>query len=161
MSGPCFHFLYIDDDQSDAFFFARALSKCPREVITHWASSGQLAIAHLTDDSKPKPNLIICDVKMPAMSGFEFLKWLRASPFRRTPLVILSGSVLAVDVNLAFDLGANAYVAKPGSPEEFAKALAAIVEFWCGVCVLPSQDENTPFATTGAEFVHSDLMAHS
>src|ERR1043166_6319937 len=138
MNNASFDFLYVEDDESDAFFFTRALSNCSKKVQVHWVRSGQLAIAHLMDNSKPRPHLIICDMKMPTMTGLEFLQWLRASCFRRIPIVMLSGSVLAEDVNRAFDLGANGYVGKPTAPDDLLKTMGGIVEFWCGTCVLPS-----------------------
>ena len=145
MSRHCFHLLHIDDEESDAFFFTRALKQCSKEVVAHWAQSGQLAVAYLGNDSNPPPNLIVCDVSMPAMSGFEFLKWLRASRFHRIPVVMLSGSELGADVNRAFDLGANAYVGKPTSSDELLKTMNRIIEFWCEACVLPSITYETAF----------------
>jgi CheY-like chemotaxis protein len=144
MNNASFHFLYIEDDQSDAFFFTRALRTCSNKVQVQWAQSGQLAVAHLMDISKPRPQLIICDIKMPTMTGFEFLQWLRGSSFRKIPIVMLSGSVLPEDVNRAFHLGANAYVGKPTNADELLKSMNRIVEFWCDTCVLPSvMDENS------------------
>jgi two-component system, response regulator len=138
MNNGCFHLLYVEDDPSDAFFFTRALNHCSKKVVVHWAQSGQQAIAHLTDHSKPKPDLVICDINMPTMTGFEFLQWLRSSSFRRIPVVMLSGSVLVEDVNRAFHLGANAYVGKPTAADELLETMSKVVEFWCGTCVLPS-----------------------
>jgi CheY-like chemotaxis protein len=144
MNNACFHFLYVEDDPSDAFFFTRALGNRSKKVVVHWAQSGQQGIAHLADNSKTRPHLIICDIKMPTMTGFEFLQWLRGSSFRRIPVVMLSGSVLMEDVNRAFHLGANAYVGKPTAADELLKTMNRIIEFWCETCVLPSvTDENT------------------
>ena len=138
MNKSCFHFLYVDDDEGDAFFFTRALNNHSKQAVSHWVSSGQSAIAYLMDESKPLPNLIICDVKMPTMTGFEFLKWVRASPFRKLPVVMLSGSTLAVDVDTAFELGANAYIGKPVLTSERVKVVERIVGFWCETSALPS-----------------------
>ena len=139
MNNRCFHFLHIDDDQSDAFFVERALKQCSREIALHWVSSGQLALDYLNEDSNPAPHLIICDVKMPGMSGFEVIKCVRSSErHRRTPIVMFSGSVMIADVQMALDLGANAYIGKPGSPGELLKTVTGIAEFWCEACVLPA-----------------------
>ena len=138
MNKSVFHFLCVDDEEDDAFFFTRALNNHSKQAVAHWVSSGQIAMEYLMDDSKPLPNLIICDINMPAMTGFEFLKWIRASPFRKIPVVMLSGSTLPVDVDTAFDLGANAYIGKSVLTSERGKVVERIVEFWCETSTLPS-----------------------
>jgi CheY-like chemotaxis protein len=151
MNNSFFHLLHVDDDPSDAFFFRRAWSHCSNTVVLHWAQSGPLAVEYLDRDGHVPPQLVVCDVRMPSMSGFEFLKWLRASRFRRTPVIMMSGSILADDVNTAFDLGANAYLIKPTAPDELLKTIRRIMEFWCHGCVFPSTVSEIAFRVPAYE----------
>ncbi|MGH9522168.1 MAG: response regulator, partial [Terriglobales bacterium] len=61
------------------------------------------------------PNLLLLDIKLPRRSGLEVLEWLRnrTDTLRRLPVVMLTSSRHSVDVNRAYELGANSYLAKP------------------------------------------------
>src|SRR5439155_21926607 len=62
----------------------------------------------------PVPRLVLLDLKMPRVSGFEVLSWVRADPALQVmPVVVLSSSSHDVDVRRAYQLGANSYVVKP------------------------------------------------
>jgi CheY-like chemotaxis protein len=77
------------------------------------------------------PDLILCDLNMPVMNGFEFLKWLKSeSPCPRTPLIVLTSSVVETDVVRAYEAGAAAYLVKPSSHEDLITLAKALVDFW-------------------------------
>ena len=63
------------------------------------------------------PAVVLLDLKLPRMSGFEVLGWLRAEPrVRRVPVVVLTSSRLRGDVGRAYDLGANSFLVKRPRP---------------------------------------------
>ena len=66
-----------------------------------------------------RPDLIICDINMPAMDGFQTLQAMRAQELTSTiPFVFLSGTTDRVNIRKGMELGADDYVTKPFSPKE-------------------------------------------
>jgi CheY-like chemotaxis protein len=84
-------------------------------------SSGEQAMAYLEGkppfDERaqyPFPALVLLDLKLPGISGFELLSWIRQhARLARTQVVVLTGSKKGLDVYRAFELGADSFVAKP------------------------------------------------
>jgi DNA-binding response OmpR family regulator len=68
------------------------------------------------------PNIIILDIIMEGLHGFEVCKMLRAnSSMRRTAIIMMSGKSYKPDIDRAMELGADSYVVKPFSPKELLK----------------------------------------
>jgi DNA-binding response OmpR family regulator len=68
------------------------------------------------------PNIVILDIMMEGLQGFEVCKMLRAnSSMRRTAIIIISGKAYKPDIDRAMELGADSYVVKPFSPQEIFK----------------------------------------
>ena len=82
--------------------------------------SGEEAVAYLSGEGKyanrteyPLPVLVLLDLKMPGMDGFEFLTWIRQQEgIRGLPVVVLTSSSELADVNRAYKLGANSFFVK-------------------------------------------------
>jgi CheY-like chemotaxis protein len=99
---------------------------------------GDEAMAYLQGEDKfadrqrhPLPSLVLLDLKMPRLNGFEVLSWLRQQePFRRVPVVVLTSSNHQVDVKRAYDLGANSYLIKPVGFEALMEVARAIQHYW-------------------------------
>lgn len=128
----------IDDDEFEFDLVARTVQQQKIPFRMRYLNSGDEArAALLTAPAFERPQLILCDIKMPGMDGFEFLKWLRGSAFRCTPLIMRSNSDRAVDVTRAYQLGANAYHTKPSAIDGLAARLRATFEFWVG-CQIPN-----------------------
>src|SRR5688572_32912528 len=84
-----------EDSEDDAFFFQRALRKADTGCSLLRAENGKVAIELLKESRSAgeAPILIFLDLKMPVLSGFEVLEWLRFSDFERAPrVIVLSGS---------------------------------------------------------------------
>lgn len=86
-------------------------------------SDGDQAVSYLRGDEKyadrttnPLPSLILLDLKLPRRSGLEVLQWLRqeaTEEVKAIPVIVLTSSRLSEDVDQAYSLGANSYMAKP------------------------------------------------
>lgn len=134
----------VDDAEEDIFFVQRALAKAGRDNLFRAVHSGNEAVAYLKGDGcfknrneYPFPNLMLCDLKMPGLDGYDLLRWLREhSECKVIPTVIFSSSSLDSDVQHCYVLGANAYVKKPNSLEEMSQALDALYRFW-SICEVP------------------------
>ena len=79
----------------------------------------------------PKPNLLLLDLGLPILSGFDVLEWIRTNPsFAALPVVVLSSSVLDADVRRAELLGANGYLTKTGNFRRLIEMVKTINNYW-------------------------------
>src|SRR5947207_8557869 len=121
MSGTQDCILLVEDDPNDVFFMARAMAKTGVNLPMHIAQNGEEAIRYLAGDGKyadrrayPIPCCVFLDLKMPFLSGFEVLEWVRAQPaFSDLPVIVLTSSNEERDRERAFQLGAKGYLIKP------------------------------------------------
>ncbi|MDZ8055840.1 MAG: response regulator [Aulosira sp. ZfuVER01] len=117
--------LVVDDSNSVRHIVSLALQKVGYKVLQ--AEDGQEAIAQLQQNSHVQ--LVVCDVEMPNMNGFEFLSYRLKEPlFAKIPVVMLSSCSTNKHRLLAMQLGATTYFTKPYVEQEFLAALKLIVE---------------------------------
>ena len=130
--------LVAEDDENDVFFLQRAFQQAKIENPMHVVRDGQEAIEYLSgagdfSDRKthPLPRLLILDLKMPRRTGLEVLAWLHEQPeLHCLPVIVLSSSAQARDIEKAYDLGANAFVVKPAGVEKRVELARLIGAFW-------------------------------
>jgi len=78
------------------------------------------------------------DIKMPRMTGFDVLEWIKKDgALRRIPVVIVSSSDRAVDIDRAYELGANAYMVKPVNFRAVERLFGSITHYWGLECAKP------------------------
>ncbi len=137
--------LLIEDNPDDIFFVQRALDEVAEGHSLRAVENGEMAIAYLRGegpyadrDQFPPPNIILSDLKMPRMNGFEFLLWLRRHPECSViPTIVLSSSALEGDVRKAYQLGANAFIRKPSALEDLVRLIRVTYEYW-SLCERPA-----------------------
>lgn len=131
--------LLVEDDTFDVQLIKAALGRTPGEITLMRVADGDKAVEYLSgtapyDDREkyPVPITMILDIKLPKRSGFEVLQWLRSQegPIRRLPTLMLTASKHQVDINRAFERGANVYLTKPESVRELTNLMADIKTFW-------------------------------
>ena len=130
--------LWAEDDDNDVFFFQRALSKTGLNHQLIRVSDGAKAVDYLsgkppfTDRHQyPIPHLVLLDLKMPRMGGFDVLAWLKAQPeLRAIPALVLSSSNQESDQRRALELGASDYLVKPSQGEALVELVRTIDEKW-------------------------------
>ena len=119
--------LLVEDSEDDAYFFERALRRSGRECLLKHVSDGGGAVKLLREalsDISRMPDLIFLDLKMPVMSGFEVLEWIRRQEFPGTlPVIVLSGSDQETDRLRALELGASEFIVKPIKASGLAERL--------------------------------------
>jgi len=127
--------LLVEDDADDEELTIRGLKRTNLRNPIHVAHDGQQAIDYLFGAEHqvagPVPAVILLDLKLPRVDGFEILKRIRATDHtRRVPVVILTSSAEDRDLINGYDLGANSYVCKAIQFDEFATAIAQLGIYW-------------------------------
>ena len=123
--------LLAEDDDNDVFFMQRALLKAEIKFPLQVVQNGQQAVDYLNGEGNfsdrakhPLPSLILLDLKMPFLDGFEVLDWIRSqSLLKNLPVVVLTSSAEERDRRKAAELGAKAYFVKPPNPETLKEIL--------------------------------------
>ena len=114
-----FRVLVVDDEQRILNFLSSKLKLSGYEVLT--AGNGVEALDQV---QAQEPDLVVLDVMMPKMDGFETLKELRT--FSSVPVIILSAKGANADKVKGLHLGADDYLAKPFSPDELVARIEAV-----------------------------------
>lgn len=123
--------LLIEDDPDHELLTIRALerSKIANEIRV--ARDGEEAINLLTGPNAITPNVILLDLKLPKVDGFEVLRRIRQSDAGRLlPVVILTSSDEERDVIRGYQLGVNSYIRKPVNFHDFAEATRQLGTYW-------------------------------
>ena len=139
--------LIAEDSQMDAFLLQRALSQTGVAIVAQFVEDGQEAVDYLegvgafADRSKhPLPGLIMLDLKMPRLSGFDVLEWLKSNAqHKTTPVIIFSGSDEHSDVNRAYALGASSYMVKPRETGEMPNLVRILDTYWRQYVKVPGE----------------------
>lgn len=107
--------LIIEDDPNMAYLLRYILER-EGYAIEH-RQDGRQAMAYMQEHARA--DLVLADVMLPYMDGYELLKWIREEPqWQLTPVILLTAREQEPDVTRAFDMGADDYVKKPFSPVE-------------------------------------------
>jgi two-component system, response regulator len=130
--------LLVEDNPSDVALTRRAFerSHVSNDVVV--AEDGQEALdylfctgAHASRDPTEMPAVVLLDLKLPKLDGFEVLRRLRADErTRRLPVVVLTSSNEEQDVAASYDLGVNSYLRKPVDFAQFAAAIQHVGLYW-------------------------------
>lgn len=137
-----FDILIVEDSSADADLLRMCLVATQLPLRVHRASDGAAALEYLHragyDENTPVPHLIFLDLNLPRKDGREVLRQIRSNPrYDRLPTIVLSTSNHGRDVDEAYALRANAYLAKPPDLEEFEEMIQCAVRFWLGFAKLP------------------------
>lgn len=134
--------LLVEDSPSDAFLAREALEFSKVLNSVHHVEDGVEALAFLRGEGvfagKPRPGLILLDLNLPKMNGFEVLAAIKADPALHTiPVVVLTTSSVEEDIAKSYGLHANCYVTKPVEFSKLADVVRSINQFWFSVVTLP------------------------
>jgi CheY-like chemotaxis protein/nitrogen-specific signal transduction histidine kinase len=132
--------LYVEDEESDAMFMARAFAEKGLAGRLRLVGTGRAAIDYLSGSGEfgdrekyPVPGLVLLDLNLPQVSGFGVLEWIRNNPdFARLPVVVFSSSTREDDRVKARELGADDFVAKPNSGLKFGEVVVGLQQRWLG-----------------------------
>jgi CheY-like chemotaxis protein len=116
--------LVVEDAPDHQRLISAALTEVAGDVLVHEALDGAHAISwlrkRLGDPEALRGGMVIVDLGLPRISGFQVLEWMREMPqLSRIPAVVLTASKDAIDEEHALALGAKGYFQKPKDPREY------------------------------------------
>jgi two-component system response regulator len=127
--------LVAEDEETDVILLRLAFKKAGLATELIVAHDGREVIEYLDQNppwagaGRPFPGVLLLDLKMPRMSGFEVLDWLRGQPrFEGLPVLIFSSSNHESDVERALEMGAREYLVKPHAIQDLVSLLRDVHE---------------------------------
>jgi len=136
--------MFVEDNPDDVEIARRAFKQADLVSDVMLARDGQDVIDRLlpegVQEAGSRPDLILLDLNLPRLNGFEVLERLRASEtYRTVPVIVLSASARQEDVLRSYQLGANSYLQKPAVFEEFTELLEVLGRYWLQLVTLPPE----------------------
>jgi CheY-like chemotaxis protein len=141
--------LLVDDDEQDRALAREALAESRLSGELHTAKDGAEALDYLRRLGKfsdpaaaPRPAIILLDLNMPRMHGFEVLREIKADPsLRRIPVVVLTTSQAEEDIARSYELGVSSFITKPVDFEALVEAMRSLGRYWFETVELPEDGE--------------------
>ena len=139
--------LLAEDNDDHALLTTEALESAPgRETAVHHVHDGQELFEYLEDaleassDGSRMPQLIVLDLQMPKVDGFDVIDRLKNDARLRTiPIVVLTSSGDPGDIQRSYELGSNSYVQKPVQPGALHARVSQIPFYWLDVNASPPE----------------------
>ncbi len=130
--------LLVEDDPADAELTIRALRKRHTANRIHHVKDGVEAIdflfargAFASREGMANPKVVLLDLKLPKLDGLDVLRRLRADDRTKgLPVVVLTSSQEAADLEGCYALGVNSFVVKPVDFDQFSRAVADVGYYW-------------------------------
>lgn len=130
--------LIAEDSEADIFFLFRVLEQAGVLNPVYVARDGNETLAYLQGAGKyadrltyPLPGIILLDLNLPGIDGFQILRWRQQHPpLRRTLVVAVSSYDGVYRINLAYETGADTFLSKPLSSEDVLNLITAFEQYW-------------------------------
>lgn len=131
------HIVLADDDVDDCLLTQEAFQSSGLSNTMTVVNNGEELLQYLK--SNEKPDLILLDLNMPCMDGFEALVEIKKNPeLKSIPIIILTTSRAEEDVLKSYTLGVSGFVTKPVLFEDFLKVVQGIGRYWFQIVRLPN-----------------------
>ena len=141
------HILLVEDNRMDVELTLDAFREARLLNTVHVSPTGQDALDYLFGrdryadrDAHPMPSLVLLDLKLPGIDGFDVLREVKSTPIlKRLPVIVLTSSREEGDRALTYDIGANSYIVKPLSFAGFLDVVRQIEGYWISLNVAPPE----------------------
>lgn len=137
--------LLVDDNPADVGLAQEALAGGRHQSCISSVSDGEEAVAFLRRTGRyanaVRPDLVILDLNLPKKDGRAVLAEAKGDADLHTiPIVVFSTSRSMLDIGRSYELGANCYVSKPGTLNEYFQVMQSLEQFWFGSASLPREE---------------------
>jgi CheY-like chemotaxis protein len=130
--------LLVEDNEEDAILLRRAFLKARVLNSLLVVRDGEEAISYLEGTGRysnrlefPLPRVLLLDLNLPGIDGFEVLRWVRSQhALRNLRVVVLTSSDHISDVNKAYQLGASSFLVKPADLDSLIQIMASFRGYW-------------------------------
>jgi len=127
----CLNILLVDDNDVDIKIEIRAFKNATFKNNLFIANGGQAVFDFFGQPKNPRPDLILLDISMPGMDGFEVLQKIKGDQMIcNIPVIMLSASKNEQDIARSYNLGASNFIQKPVSYEEFIEVVEGFSIYW-------------------------------
>ncbi|MGC1172385.1 response regulator [Polaromonas sp.] len=134
--------LLVEDNEDDVFLTREAFDAARLRVNLHHVDNGEKCMQFLRKQGPyskaPTPDLILLDLHMPIMDGREVLaEIVKDDKLKHLPVVVLTTSYEAKDIEQMYSLRCNSYITKPIDFNNFVQAISQLAGYWLTLVVLP------------------------
>lgn len=145
--GKTIEILLVEDNPGDVRLTREALRDAKVNNHMQVVGDGMEALAYLRQEGEfvtaTRPDLILLDLNLPLMNGFELLEEIKTDEnLKLIPVVILTTSQAEQDIVKGYHLYANAFVTKPVDLGQFIRVVRSIEDFWLEIVRLPERTES-------------------
>jgi CheY-like chemotaxis protein len=133
--------LLIEDNEGDIVLLKEAFEESKLIHSISIIKDGKEAIRYFEHLKKneAKPNLVLLDINLPKVSGFDVLKYIRKHEnFRSIPVIILTTSSLETDIVRSYENCANCFITKPIEIADYFNAMSVMEDFWINIVSVPN-----------------------
>lgn len=142
--------LLVEDNETDVKITLRAFSKVAIKNTIHVVNDGQEALDFMHHEGKykdkdkfPRPDLILLDINLPKLDGFQVLEELKKDiRFNYIPIVMLTSSRDQEDIARSYRDGAASFIPKPLNYDDFVKVVEGFIFYWNVMNKLPNPDSS-------------------
>ena len=136
---PARTILLVDDDINSPLLVTIALKQLHPCPVLCYVPTAVQATEYLLGQgtfanrmAHPFPDLLLLDLRMPLMDGFDFLTWARSMiEFKALPIVVFTDSINPSDLSRAYQLGATSFLVKPSDMADLAEPIKAMLQLHC------------------------------
>jgi CheY-like chemotaxis protein len=134
--------IIVEDNPADAKTLRVALARRNPDIETMVIEDGVRAIEFFThsliNEETERVGLILLDLNLPIVSGFEVLEFLKSDPqLKKLPVVVLSGSSSQHEIERCYAAGANSYMCKPTGIQQVFDMAVQLITYWFDHAKLP------------------------
>ncbi|MFT3750548.1 MAG: response regulator [Agriterribacter sp.] len=124
--------LYVEDNPDAIVFFKRVINKLGDYTLQTVEDGDALVeLFNGNNEKEINPEIILLDINLPGMNGFEILQYLRSkTKYKRTPVIMFTSSDSENDIEKSYKYGANAYLVKPDNLHTMHAVLEDTFNFW-------------------------------
>jgi two-component system, chemotaxis family, response regulator Rcp1 len=137
--------LLVEDNEDDVFLTREAFEAASLRVSLHHVNNGLKCLQFLRKQGEyanaVTPDLILLDMHMPVMDGYEVLREIVKDPaLQHLPVVVLTTSYEAADIKKMYGLRCNSYITKPVDFDSFVDVIGKLAGYWLTVVVVPEPE---------------------